>query len=182
MRTILILFGNELHRFLRDKTALSLTFLVPTVLIYIFGHVFGVNDGGAGPKGIPIAIVSATDAPVVGAITAALQKEKAFKVLTTEKQDDKEVPLTEQNHNGAHLFPPFKKSGISQSLAGEMEKNVFQRRPRDCEMAIRQAELFDRRKKIRQKQPGARRQNESFFRLHDPPNSRNASNCAVTAS
>ncbi len=95
MRTIVILFGNELHRFLRDKTALSLTFLVPTVLIYIFGHVFGVNDGGAGPKGIPIAIVSATDAPVVGAITAALQKEKAFKVLTTEKQDDKEVPLTE---------------------------------------------------------------------------------------
>ncbi len=95
MRTIVILFGNELHRFLRDKTALSLTFLVPTILIYIFGHVFGVNDGGAGPKGIPIAVVSATDAPVVGAITAALQKEKAFKVLTTETQNEKEVPLTE---------------------------------------------------------------------------------------
>lgn len=95
MRTVLILFGNELRRFSHDKTALSLTFLVPVVLIYIFGHVFGVNEGGGGPTGIPIALVSATDAPVVATITAALQKEKAFKVLTTEKQMDKEVPLTE---------------------------------------------------------------------------------------
>ena len=53
MRTVLILFGNELRRFLHDKTALSLTFLVPMVLIYIFGHVFGVTSGGDGPTGIP---------------------------------------------------------------------------------------------------------------------------------
>ncbi len=125
MRTILILFGNELHRFLRDKTALSLTFLVPTVLIYIFGHVFGVNEGGAGPKGIPIAVVSATDAPVVGAITEALQKEKAFKVLTTEKQNNKEVPLTEARVREkmqagslrfALIFPPDTQSDESFGL------------------------------------------------------------------
>ena len=46
MRTVLILLGNELRRFLHDKAALSLTFLVPVVLIYIFGHVFGVTEGG----------------------------------------------------------------------------------------------------------------------------------------
>ena len=90
MRTILILVGNELRRFVHDKTALSLTFLVPVILIYIFGHVFGVTEGGGGPTGIPIAVVSETEAPVAATITAALRKEKAFKVLTTEKQGDKE--------------------------------------------------------------------------------------------
>ena len=95
MRTILILLGNELRRFLHDKTALSLTFLIPVVLIYIFGHVFGVNDGGSGPTGIPIAVVSETNAPVAATITKALGKEKAFKVLTTERVGEKEEPLTE---------------------------------------------------------------------------------------
>lgn len=97
MRTILILVGNELRRFANDKTAIALTFLVPVVLIYIFGNVFGVGrTGGGGPTGIPLAIVSQTDAPASAAITAALQKEKAFKVLTTQKgAAGTEQPLTE---------------------------------------------------------------------------------------
>ena len=96
MRTILILVGNEFRRFAKDKTAIALTFLVPVVLIYIFGQVFGVGGIGAGPTGIPLAIVSETDAPVAGVITAALQKEKAFKVVTTQKDASGiEQPLTE---------------------------------------------------------------------------------------
>ncbi|MEO5718209.1 MAG: hypothetical protein ABIR29_06515 [Chthoniobacterales bacterium] len=125
MRTVLILLGNELRRFLHDKTALSLTFLVPVVLIYIFGHVFGVTGGGGGPTGIPIAVVSETDAPVAATITEALRKEKAFKVLTTEKQGGKEVPLTEarvraQLHSGslrfALIFPPDTQSDANFGL------------------------------------------------------------------
>jgi len=125
VRTVLILVGNELRRFVHDKTALSLTFLVPVVLIYIFGHVFGVSEGGGGPTGIPIAVVSETEAPVAATITAALRKEKAFKVLTTEKQGDKEVPLTEtrvreQMHAGslrfALIFPPDTQSDESFGL------------------------------------------------------------------
>ena len=121
-----------MRRFLHDKAALSLTFLVPVVLIYIFGHVFGVTGGGGGPTGIPIAVVSETDAPVVAAITAALQKEKAFKVLTTEKQGDREVPLTEarvreQMHGGslrfALIFPPDTQSDESFGLKLKFLKN-----------------------------------------------------------
>lgn len=132
MRTILILLGNELRRFLHDKTALSLTFLIPVVLIYIFGSVFGVTGGGSGPTGIPIAVVSETDAPVAAAITAALGKEKAFKVLTTEKQGDKEVPLTEarvrqQMHAGslrfALIFPPDTQSDENFGLKLKFLKN-----------------------------------------------------------
>jgi len=97
MRTILILIGGELLRFSKDKTAIALTFLVPVVLIYIFGQVFGVGRaGGAGPTGISLAIASETNAPVAATITAALQKEKAFKVITTEKDENgSERPLTE---------------------------------------------------------------------------------------
>jgi ABC-2 type transport system permease protein len=97
MRTILILIGNELRRFANHKTGLALTFLVPMVLIYIFGSVFGVGrPGGGGPTGILLAIVSQTDAPVSAAITDALRKEKAFKVITTQKDAAGiEQPLTE---------------------------------------------------------------------------------------
>jgi len=116
VRTILILIGNEFRRFTKDKTAIALTFLVPVVLIYIFGHVFGVGGSGAGPTGIPLAIVSETDAPVAAAITAALQKEKAFKVITTQKDAaGAEQPLTEAHVRDrmrggtlrfALIFPP----------------------------------------------------------------------------
>ena len=97
MRTILILLGNEIRRFRSDKTALSLTFLVPFVLIYIFGNVFGVGrPGGPAPTGIPLAVVNQSDSPFGTAVTAALQKEAAFKVITTHKDPaGQEVRLTE---------------------------------------------------------------------------------------
>ena len=83
MRNILVLVGSEFRRFRRDKSGLSLTFLVPVVLIYIFGHVFGVS--GDGPSGIPLAVVSQSKAPVAAAITDALRKEKAFQVITADE-------------------------------------------------------------------------------------------------
>ena len=97
MRTTLILLGNELRTFANDKVAIALTFLVPIVLIYIFGNVFGVGrSGGSGPTGIPIAVVSATKAPASVAVAAALEKEKAFKVLRTKKDAaGAEQPLSE---------------------------------------------------------------------------------------
>lgn len=96
MRIVLILIGHELKRFANDKTALTLTFLVPVMLIYIFGQVFGVGRSSSGPTGIPLAVVRQADSPASAAILAALQKEKAFKVITTQP-DAKgvEQPLTE---------------------------------------------------------------------------------------
>src|SRR5450432_461363 len=97
MRIILILVGNEFRRFSKDKAGMALTFLVPLVLIYIFGQVFGVGrPGGSGPTGIPLAIVRQTDAPFAAAITSALQKEKAFAVITTQKDaSGREHAITE---------------------------------------------------------------------------------------
>ncbi len=153
MRTILILVGSELRRFLRDKTALALTFLVPVVLIYIFGHVFGVS--GDGPAGIPLAVVSKTKAPVAAAITSALRKEKAFKVITTDEQTKGAKPLTETQVRErmragslrfALIFPPDAQSDArfglklkflnnprneieTQTVRGLLEKTVFTTAP-----------------------------------------------------
>ena len=93
MRTILILVGSEFRRFVRDRAGLSLTFLVPVVLIYIFGHVFGVS--GEGPSGIPIAVVTQTNAPIAQTVTAALRQDKSFRVITTDERTKPAQPLSE---------------------------------------------------------------------------------------
>ena len=60
MRILLTLIRKDLALFLRDKAALSLTFLIPIALIYIFGQVFGINRTSPGPSGIPLAVVNAS--------------------------------------------------------------------------------------------------------------------------
>lgn len=97
MRTVLTLLRKDIRLFLRNKTAFGLTYLVPLVLVYIFGHVFGVSGSSSGPSGISIAVVKQTDAPVADAIIDALKAESAFKVLTQYVHDDgTQTPLTEE--------------------------------------------------------------------------------------
>ena len=56
MKNILRLLNKDLLRFITDKPAVMLTFLVPAVLIVIFGSIFG---GGSGSRGkIPIIVVN----------------------------------------------------------------------------------------------------------------------------
>ncbi|MCF3650354.1 ABC transporter permease [Synoicihabitans lomoniglobus] len=96
MSVVLTLLRKDIRLFLRNKTAFALTFIVPLVLVYIFGQVFGVSRSGSGPSGVPIAVVKQTDAPVADAIIAGLQAESAFKVLTQSvAADGSKSPLTE---------------------------------------------------------------------------------------
>lgn len=69
--------------FWRAKSAVLVTFLVPIVLIYLFGHVFGLYRKDSGPTGIPVAIVNLSPEPAAKQLIVALQAEKAFRVLTT---------------------------------------------------------------------------------------------------
>jgi len=88
MRQTLVLLEKEFRLFAKDRTAISLTFLVPAVLIYIFGYVFGINRTESGPTGIPIAVVKQVDdahSNTVDAIISALDQEKSFRVLRTSK-------------------------------------------------------------------------------------------------
>lgn len=98
MRIILTLLRKDFANFFRDKAAVSLTFLVPVALIYIFGHVFGLNRKDSGPTGIRLAVVNQSDNPAAQKLVDALQAEKSFRVLTNYVNPDKsERPLTEDD-------------------------------------------------------------------------------------
>lgn len=96
MRSILVLLRKDFANFFRNKAAVSLTFIVPFALIYLFGQIFGVNRKDSGPTGIPFAIVNASTNPAAARLVDALRAEKSFHVITEQVQADKtRRPLTE---------------------------------------------------------------------------------------
>lgn len=98
MRIILTLVRKDFANFFRDRAAVSLTFLVPVALIYIFGQVFGLNRKDTGPVGIRLGVVNQSDNPAAQKLVDALKSEKSFRVLTTRVAADKsEVRLTEED-------------------------------------------------------------------------------------
>jgi ABC-2 type transport system permease protein len=98
MRIILTLVRKDFINFFRNKAAVSLTFAVPFVLIWLFGMVFGVNRTDSGPTGIPLAVVNASANPAAQRLVEALRKEKTFKLITTRPGDDgPERPLREDD-------------------------------------------------------------------------------------
>jgi len=98
MSVIVTLVRKDIAIFLRNRAAVSLTFVVPIVLIYIFGWVFGLNQKDSGPSGIRLAVVNASTNPGAQKMVEALKTEKAFHVITTTANPDKTSrPLTEED-------------------------------------------------------------------------------------
>jgi ABC-2 type transport system permease protein len=98
MSPILVLLRKDFALFFRDRAALALTFVVPFVMIYLFGQIYHVNSSDSGPAGIPIAVVNQSDNPAAARLVDALKAEKAFKVLTRFVNPDKTTrPLTEED-------------------------------------------------------------------------------------
>jgi ABC-2 type transport system permease protein len=96
MNAIFVLLRKDFANFRRNKAAVSLTFIVPFALIYLFGQIFGVNRQDSGPNGIPLAVVNASDNPAAAKLVTALQAEKSFRVLTKYVNPDKSTrPLNE---------------------------------------------------------------------------------------
>ena len=98
MGIILTLVRKDLAIFRRNRSAVVVTFLVPIILIYIFGLVFGLNQKDAGPNGIRVAVVNASTNPAALKLVDALKAEPAFRVVTTFDNPDKSTrPLTEDD-------------------------------------------------------------------------------------
>jgi ABC-2 type transport system permease protein len=98
MNAILVLLKKDFALFLKDRASISLTFLVPFALIYLFGQIYHVNSSGPGPSGIPVAVVNQSDNPAAAKLVEALKAEKTFKVLTRFVNPDKTTrPLTEED-------------------------------------------------------------------------------------
>jgi ABC-2 type transport system permease protein len=112
MRILLILLGKDFANLRRNRGALILSFIVPMLIIYIVGLVFGLGRSDSGPTGIPLAVVNASDSPVAAKLVAALQAEKSFRVLTKFVNPDKSTrPLTE-----ADLRPMIRDHQFSYAL------------------------------------------------------------------
>jgi ABC-2 type transport system permease protein len=78
---VLTLLKKDFLRLRRDRVALLLLFIVPLVLIILFGQVFGVNRRDSGPVGIPLAVLDQSHTPAASRLVAALQAEPAFRVV-----------------------------------------------------------------------------------------------------
>ena len=74
MNSIRVLLYKGFARYLRNRTALALTFIVPIAMIYIFGQVFGLNRKESGPRGIPLAVVNESEHPAAKKLVAALEE------------------------------------------------------------------------------------------------------------
>lgn len=99
MHPIFVLLQKSLLIFSRNRAAVFITFLVPVVLIALFGFVFGLyGNTYQGPTGIKLAIVNLSNEPVATDLIKALQQEKTFKVITDTTDDDgARRPLTEDD-------------------------------------------------------------------------------------
>ncbi len=71
--------------FWNDKVAVGLTFIVPLVLMSIFGSIFG--GSGSGPQGIRLAVLNNSDSPVAKRIEQTLDTTRAFRIFKTYKSE-----------------------------------------------------------------------------------------------
>jgi ABC-2 type transport system permease protein len=112
MRILLILLGKDFANLRRNRAALVLSFIVPIVIIYIVGMVFGLGRSDSGPSGIPLAVVNQSDNPAAQKLVDALLAEKSFRLITRYVNADKtDRPLTE-----ADLQPMIKDRQFSYAL------------------------------------------------------------------
>ena len=96
MRSTLVLLRKDFTNFFRNKAAVSLTFIIPFAMIWLFGVIFGVNKKESGPSGIPLAVVNASANPAAAKLVDALKTEKSFRIITQFSNPDKSKrPLTE---------------------------------------------------------------------------------------
>ncbi|HVZ65229.1 MAG TPA: ABC transporter permease [Lacunisphaera sp.] len=112
MRILLTLLGKDFANLRRNRGALMLTFLVPLVIIYIVGLVFGLGRSDSGPSGIPLAVVDQSDSPAGKKLVEALRAQKAFRLITeTEGPDHRSRLLTESD-----LRPQIENRNFSYAL------------------------------------------------------------------
>lgn len=101
MMTILTLIGKDLRLFWNDKVAVVVSFLVPMVLMTIFGMVFG-GFGDGGGSGVNVMVVDQAGTDASRTLVAALQKEEGLNVVVDYRASGpgegefQRLPLTEE--------------------------------------------------------------------------------------
>ncbi|MCX7832807.1 MAG: ABC transporter permease [Ignavibacteria bacterium] len=87
MKTIFKLVSKEILIFRKDKVVVALTFLVPIVLIFIFGKVFGVDSG---KSKIKIGFVNESKSEIAKKLETTLDTSSTFTLIKTYKNEKNE--------------------------------------------------------------------------------------------
>jgi ABC-2 type transport system permease protein len=85
LKQVYRLLKSSYRIFWNDKVSVALTFIVPLVLMSIFGAVFGGSDSG--PQGIRLAVLNQSTSPVARSIESSLDTIKAFRIIKSFKTD-----------------------------------------------------------------------------------------------
>jgi ABC-2 type transport system permease protein len=159
---------NSYLRFWKDKVSVLLTFIVPLVLMTIFGSIF--SGSGSGPQGIRLAVLNQSSSPVAKQIESSLDTMKNFRVIKSFKNDSGKVitfdTLSIQEYvrtgkaSAALILPPDAYSDTSiglyvkfyydpkndiemQTIRGLIQQVVFSQFPSIiAQSGLRQAEKF----------------------------------------
>lgn len=85
MSAFLALLSKDIRIFLNDRPAILLSFIVPMVLILIFGMIF---SGGTSASGIRLLIIDESQSTVSEALIEDLRSESTFNVATHRTLED----------------------------------------------------------------------------------------------
>jgi ABC-type Na+ efflux pump permease subunit len=95
LKNIILLLKKDIIRFITDKPAVMLTFLVPAVLIIIFGSIFG---GGSGSRGrIPIIVVNESGVEIANLLETELDSSNSLRSVKEYSDDEgNNIPITHE--------------------------------------------------------------------------------------
>ena len=79
MKTVLNLIKKEYRLFWADRVAVSLTFIIPILLILLWGSIFG--NANSGPENLRLAFVNNSHTSVTQRIERVLDTTKTFKLI-----------------------------------------------------------------------------------------------------
>ncbi|MDQ8184788.1 ABC transporter permease [Pelagicoccus sp. SDUM812002] len=157
MNTILTLVRKDFTLFLKDKTAIVLTFLVPFFVIYIVGNIFsGAGDNGGLSSNIKLAVYNESSDANAEVVVEGLEAETSIELVRDATgPDDTRVPfdresirqgIVDHDYNFALIIPQdyLKQEGIglriellsnpknqieTQIINGLIQKTIFTKLP-----------------------------------------------------
>jgi ABC-2 type transport system permease protein len=95
LKNILHLIKKDYIIFWNDKPAMGITFIVPILLILIFGSIFsGTNNS---PSGIQIAFINNSDSKIAKKIESVLDTTKAFRLILSYTNDKGNTAIFDTN-------------------------------------------------------------------------------------
>lgn len=97
MPSWLILLKKDLLVFWKDRPVVVVTYLMPILVIFLFGSIFGAGEGGtAGPSGIRLGIVNESPSPIANQLIQELERSGSLQLVFEANGKDQPEPLTEE--------------------------------------------------------------------------------------